>query len=176
MVSDIGEDKRSYDQILIEPLERANTSSNQHRFGQYPAWFFLGCLWGIVSQLAMIGFTVLVMKYEVGLNVWLGRFIVTVFSIINIGVPFFIWSLLYQIPIIAVMKDETYYLNNVLDAFDQLSRMFVIFFLLGSMVSDKIYCKMKCYSSIIFVRISSNKKHLSLLVLKLGMDIVVRIP
>lgn len=126
---------QSYSELVIEPSE--NTKMSKNGFRQYSVWFLFGFMWGLVAQLAMIGCTTLAMKFQIPLDAWFGRSIIIVFSAVNVGAPLVICNLMTHV-LNVVTTDIEEGLDDVIDSYDIYSRLFAVFFILGSMVSWSI--------------------------------------
>ena len=88
----------------------------------------------MIAQLAMIGCTTLAMKFEIPLDAWFGRSIVIVFSVVNVGAPLVICNLMSHVLNVVTTEIEAD-LDDVIDSYELYSRLFAVFFILGSMVS-----------------------------------------
>jgi hypothetical protein len=110
-------------------LEGFNFMTN--RWKHYILWFGMGSIWGLLTQLATIGLTYLTMICEVDHNMWLGRSIVVIITIVCFAGPFLLRLLVLRFVAVATVR------TNVDTTFlDNMTRKFVVFSLFGSTVSN----------------------------------------
>ncbi len=126
--------KTTDDQMLPEDqVEFSKVARSSCKY--YAMWFIVGAIWGLLSQLAMVGFTMLSLRYEVGLSLWFERSIVIAFSVVTMGVPFALYTLMGQILEITTETVDQTIMDHIHCPFHHFSRLFTIFFMLGTMVS-----------------------------------------
>ena len=129
--------------ISISTNENGGSINFSNRWRHYTLWFCIGCIWGAVNQFAMAGVTLLLLKHEVGISVWTSNLIVILFTIMNTSGSFVLRYMILRILSTVTVTTATSAARAKIDRDilyvmeEYISKSFVVFFLLGSMVSTK---------------------------------------
>ena len=117
---------------LTNSAMKVHSSMSNQRNKYYILWLLTGLVWGIVTQLAMIGTILLTIKYKVSTNRWFEEMIVLMFTLLNLGGPFAVSHIYLHMSTTNTMLN-----SDKMEPKERSQTMnsFVLFSLIGSSVS-----------------------------------------
>jgi len=117
---------------ILEVGMPISTRGQKNIFASSIMWFKIGCVWGLISQLAMAAITLLSLNYDVGSSAWFEWAIVLFFSLLHASGALVLRLVVYQFVQLVRSLDMN---DKVEEHLDSLTKSFI----LGSLVSQRQY-------------------------------------